>query len=1087
MKDQRYVLSTKLVPPRVKLQCLRRRRLDELFMQVLDYPVTLVQADAGYGKSTALVTHLCSQYDHVAWCSLEEGERDTFLFLLYLIHSFKSIDGAIGERSLRLLEEAESAAAVLQPCLTLLINDLVDLAPDPTLLVLDDFHTVSQAGDIQAVIDLLIRYLPAHVHLVIGSRTALQIPAIKRLHATFDLLLIDKQELSFTAEEIAQLFQGEYGIALTPEQVAELQEQTEGWIIALQMVWKGLERGIDLPQIWRTQSESGPGSGRRLFHYLAEEVFDRQPTEIQAFLRGTCVLSEMEPQTCDRLLGRTDSADVLTQLERNGLFVTGVGTGHYRYHRLFQHFLITHSKATSSPEEWAALHRRAGAYYREQDDLQQALAHLHEAGDLDLMVELLVESGHDLLQGGRAELMKGWIDSLPSPILEAHPQLLYWRGEIDRVSSRFHEAGHWYTLAEGAYIQKGDAFGRSRVYRGQAQIYLDTIQPNQAVHWLQLAIHVLGDDYPQETAHLLRLLAENHTNSGQLQKAEELVTQADLLVPNTTRDELDIRIHLRTGRLRSAKAMTEAIIDEEMRQAGTGRLRIAKSHREMHLLQSLIDAFLGEVESSRWNAEQGIRIGRDLQSPFVEAVGNIRLGHALTLADEFEKALEHYQRSMAMCEDLMVERGKVEAFMGLCSTAGLLGELEQAEAYARTGLELALHVQDHWCANLSRLAMGSIWALWGHDDEALPWLLDAEEGFAACGDSFCHANVLLWLAVIYHRNGREESFARVVAPLLETVEREGYQNLFVRRTLFGPHDLQLTVPFLLAARDALGLEAADKILRLLGWRGVQNHPGFTLRVHTLGHFTLYRGMEEVGRKEWKREKSRQLFQLLVTRQGQLLQRDEIYERLWPDVDEKTANRDFKVAMNALSNLLEPKREARSDSFFIERVDTAYRLNRTSAIWIDAHEFTLRAERALAMEERERLANDRNTDAVVQELQGALHLYQGDFLQHYPYLDWCADERDRLRTLHLRVLETLARLFLERGALQEAVTSCERILAADPCWEAAYQLLMRSYHLLGNRTLVMTTYKKCVSQLDDQLGLSPLEETTKLYQRLVRRS
>ena len=1083
MKDQRYVLSTKLVPPRVKLQCLRRRRLDELFMQVLDYPVTLVQADAGYGKSTALVTHLCSQYDHVAWFSLEEGERDTFLFMLYLIHSFRGIDAAIGERSLHLLEEAESTASILQPCLTLLLNDLVDLAPDPTILVLDDFHTVSGAGDIEAVMDLLVRHLPAHVHLVIGSRTALQIPSIKRLHATFDLLLIDKKELSFSAAEIEQLFQGEYGIKLTTEQVAEMQEQTEGWIIALQMVWKGLERGLGLPQIWRPHTEAGPGSGRRLFHYLAEEVFDRQPEEIQSFLRGTCVLTEMEPQTCDRLLGRTDSAAVLTQLERNGLFVTGVGMGHYRYHRLFQHFLITHAKSTGSPEAWSDLHRRVGAYYREQGDLQQAMAHLHEAGDLEQTVELLLESGHDLLQNGRAELMKGWIDSLPSPILEAHPQLLYWHGEIERVSSRFHEAVHWYTLAEGAYIQKGDAFARSRVYRGQAQIFLDTIQPSKAVHWLQLAVHVLGDDYPQETAQLLRLLAENHTNSGQLQKAQELVAQADLLVPNTTRDELDIRIHLRTGRLRSAKAMTAAIIEEEERQ---GRQRIAKSHREMHLLQSLIDAFLGEVESSRWNAEQSIRIGRDLKSPFVEAVGYIRLGHALVLADELQQAQEHYQLSMKMCEELLVERGKVEALMGLCSLAGLLGELEQAEAYARTGLELALQVEDHWCANLIRLAIGSSWALWGQDEEALPWLLDAEEGFAACGDSFCHANVQLWLAIVYHRSGQDAAFARVVVPLLETVAREGHQHLFLRRALFGPHDLQLTVPFLVAARERFGLEEAEKLLRALGCRGVQNHPGYTLRVRTLGHFSLHRGMEEVGRKEWKREKSRQLFQLLVTRQGHLLQRDEIYEQLWPDVDEKTANRDFKVAMNALSNVLEPKREARSDSFFIERVGTAYRLNRNATIWIDAQEFTLLAERGLALEERHRLAGGGSTDRIVLELVAALHLYQGDFLQHYPYLDWCADERDRLRTLHLRVLETLARLYQERGALQEAVSCCERILAADSCWEAAYQILMNCYHQLGNRTLVMNTYKKCVAQLDDHLGLSPLAETTKLYQRLVRR-
>ncbi|HEU4963199.1 MAG TPA: hypothetical protein VFV52_04970, partial [Bacilli bacterium] len=140
MQPQHLVWGSKLVPPRVKAQCLRRERLEQLFLQVIDYPVTVVQADAGYGKSTTLVTHLCSRYDRIAWYTVEKAERDTFLFVHYLIQALKTIDERIGERSLRLLLEADSVAAILQPCLTMLLNDLNERAPDPTVLVLDDFH-----------------------------------------------------------------------------------------------------------------------------------------------------------------------------------------------------------------------------------------------------------------------------------------------------------------------------------------------------------------------------------------------------------------------------------------------------------------------------------------------------------------------------------------------------------------------------------------------------------------------------------------------------------------------------------------------------------------------------------------------------------------------------------------------------------------------------------------------------------------------------------------------------------------------------------------------------------------------------------
>ncbi|GAX89439.1 BTAD domain-containing putative transcriptional regulator [Effusibacillus lacus] len=1083
MKNQHHVLTAKLAPPRVKSQYLYRDRLDELFLQVIDYPVTLVQAEAGYGKSTALVSHICSHFDHVAWYTVEEGERDTLQFLFYLIHSLKTVDSRIGDRSLRLLKELDSTVSVIQRCMTMLLNDLAEYAPDPSILVLDDLHTVADAEGIQTIVEMLIRYLPPHVHLVIGTRRGLDYPSVRRLQSTFDLLAVTKQDLRFTAEEIAELFEEQYGITLSEDQLKDLQEQTEGWIIALQMIWKGLEKGIELTQLWKAQ----PETGRQLFHYLAEEVFDRQPEEIQQFLFHSCILERLEPDICDFLTDRGDSAQLLVQLERDGLFVAGLGHGHYRYHRLFRQFLLTHFLLNGREEQWRSLHRKAAGYYLEKGDIELTLHHYYEAGMWDEVVSLLLEWGIDFLQNGRLELLRSWIDRLSSEVLQNHPQLLFWRGEIDRVSSRFSGAGHWYTLAEGGFIQQGNVLGRSLVYRGQAQLFLDTIQPLKANHWLEKAVKVLGDDHPQETAKVLRLLAENHTNSGRLQEAEEMQKRADQLDPGTPKDELDIRIHLRTGRLASALEMTLQIIEEEQKQPGPHPKRIAKSHREKHLLLSLIQAFMGDVAASQSNAEQGIRIGRQLQSPFVEAVGYMRLGHAQALSGRLEEAQTSYRRSIEMSESLNVERGKVEALMGLCITSGLLGELEQADRYGRTGLELALSVHDMWCANMIRLSLGLVCAIWGQHEEALAWLLQAEKGFLDCGDRFLLANVRMWLAVIYERTGQTEEFGRVTPLFLRAIEEEGYDYLVAKRTLFGPNDLQILVPTLILARDALQLETADKLLGRIGCKGIQKHPGHTLRIFTLGKFAVFRGMDEVGRKEWKREKSRQLFQLFVTRSGQFLHRDEIFELLWPGADEKTATRDFKVALNALFAAIEPDREARADSFYIERVDSSYRLLSGAIVWIDRDEFEIRAEKGLASAEKDSLPGADDSRETVEELKAAISLYKGDFLQDYPYQDWCADERVRLRNLYLRVLEKMARIHQVQGALNDAIACCERILATDPCWEAAYQILMSCYQLLGNRSLVISTYKRCVTQMEDHLGLSPMPQTTKLYHQLVRRT
>lgn len=1076
------VLAAKLQPPKVKTHYLFRSRLHDLFKRVKEYPLTLVQAEAGYGKSTAMAVHLSRLYQYLAWYTVEEGERDTFLFLTYLIHSLKTIHPGIGERSLRLLEEADSVSSVLRPCVVMLLNDVAELAPDPTVLVLDDLHAAVVSQEIGHIVEMVIRYLPPHVHLVAGTRKELNLPIVRKLQSTFDVLSVGKVDLAFTKDEIAQLFNRSYGIHLTAAQLKELEEQTEGWIMALQMVWKGLEKGLDLADVWKTTGETDKG----LFPYLAEEVLNRQPEELRKFLECTCILQTMEPEVCNLLAGCDNADKVLAQLENEGLFVSAISSGTYRYHRLFQQFLISYLIANRGHEAWRALHRTACIYYLRKGEVLPALQHGFDAGDLDKVTNLLIDYGEQFLTEGRLEVLKGWIERVPTDMLSRHPKLLFWRGEIDRLSCRFSEADHWYRLAEGGFIRQGDVRGRSLVYRGQAQLYLDTIQPAKATVWLEKAVEILGTGEPEETAKVLRLLAENYTNSGQVREARQMLRRAKQLAPSG-RNELDIRILLRSGRLSAAKRLILRMIEEERGKASGTWRRVAKSHREQHLLLSLIDAFMGEVESSKASAEEGIRIGRDLQSPFVELVGFMRLGHALGLAGRLHEAKECYRNSIEMSEQLKVERGKVEALMGLCIVSGLLGELEEADRYGRQGLELASAVHDRWCANMIRLSLGLVWTTWRQYDEALSWLLEAEKGFTECGDRFCLTSVWLWLAILYEKTGNDKDWERVAVLLLRSVKRNRYEFLFLKRTLFGPYDLQMIVPTLIKVKDRLRLENAAEWLSCLGWRGESRHPGYTLRIFTLGKFAVYRGIEEIGRREWKREKARQLFQLLVTRSGQYLHREEICDLLWPSADEATARRDFKVALNALMAAIEPDREARTESYFIERMDTAYRLDPRAAVWIDRDQFEKKANYGLALAEKEWRERGKVSDGTLAMLEEAVSLYRGDYLQDYPYQEWCADERERLAALYLRVLDAVARIRLAAGEIQEAIAFCERILAKDPCWESAYRTLMVAYHRLGNRSLVMSTYQRCATQLEEQLGLAPMEETTRLYQQLMQKS
>ena len=80
-----------------------------------------------------------------------------------------------------------------------------------------------------------------------------------------------------------------------------------------------------------------------------------------------------------------------------------------------------------------------------------------------------------------------------------------------------------------------------------------------------------------------------------------------------------------------------------------------------------------------------------------------------------------------------------------------------------------------------------------------------------------------------------------------------------------------------------------------------------LRVQTLGGFRVWCEGTEILPTAWGREKAIHLFQFFITMRRQFVHKEQIIDRLWPDMEIDKGDRDFKVALNALNRALEPHR------------------------------------------------------------------------------------------------------------------------------------------------------------------------------------
>ena len=247
-----------------------------------------------------------------------------------------------------------------------------------------------------------------------------------------------------------------------------------------------------------------------------------------------------------------------------------------------------------------------------------------------------------------------------------------------------------------------------------------------------------------------------------------------------------------------------------------------------------------------------------------------------------------------------------------------------------------------------------------------------------------------------------------------------------------------------------------------------------LAVQTLGTFRVWSNGAAVPAGAWGRDKAVQLFQFLVTRRRARLDKEQIIDALWPDLDAAVGERDFKVALNAVQRALEPQRPARAEPRFVRRFGGAYGLD-LAETWLDAEALEAHVaagNRALAVDPTGAMAH----------YAAAAALYGGDYLPERRYDDWASSEHERLQVLALGAMTNLAELLLDQNPL-ESLRLVGRVLAVDPVWEDAWRIEMRAHAARGNRALAVRAYERCVAALDAELGIAPLPETRAVIARI----
>ena len=413
VSGQDALLATKLHVPRPQPGFVPRPRLVEALGEGLARGRMLVCAPAGFGKTALLADWARGDGHPVAWLGLDGGDSDPARFWR---HAVAALDRARPGLAGRVGPPPPGSLAGL---VAALINELAaDPGPDGVLLILDDYHLVD-SGPVHESVAFLLENLPPGLRVVVSGRADPPLP-LARLRARGQLAELRAADLRFTPEEAAALLGEAAGPGLPAAAAETLTARTEGWAAGLQLAALSLRGHADPAGFVAAFS----GSHRFVLDYLADEVLDRQTSEVRAFLLETSVLERLTGALCDAVTGRPGSQAMLAGIERAGLFLVPLDEvrGWWRYHHLFADLLRARLQA-EQPGRVQALHRAAAAWCEERDLADDAVRHALAAGDPAWAARLAERHVETLLGRSEGATLRRWLSALPAESVRDRPRL----------------------------------------------------------------------------------------------------------------------------------------------------------------------------------------------------------------------------------------------------------------------------------------------------------------------------------------------------------------------------------------------------------------------------------------------------------------------------------------------------------------------------------------------------------------------------------------------------------------------------------------------------------------------------------------
>lgn len=388
-------------------------RLNNQLKLIKKYPLTVIEAPMGYGKTTAIKEYLKHVDASVLWQTVYDEYTNNFWYDFCMLFMDKDQRLAKKLLDLSLPNDSVSRELALSYLLSLMDHHL-------TFLVFDDYHFVVHP-EIHSFITFLIKKEIAHLHIIIMAR-------LVRLEQLEELKLKDyahhltKEDFELKSGEIIQYYR-ECGILLNNQEVDTIHRYSEGWISALYLLMLDMVK-VEKGEEKREQKITLQVEPLLSIYALVDQaIYQKLPAILKEFLLCVCHFDHFSLEQAVYMWG--DEAPTLLEdiLSRNVFVAYNLREKSYHIHNILRSFLLEQLDKKDQQFKKNIYHRSA-IWYEKKKDYYHAMCELFQSDDFDKLLHLVERDKTTSMTTETASQFFLFFDSCPIATKAKHPMAL---------------------------------------------------------------------------------------------------------------------------------------------------------------------------------------------------------------------------------------------------------------------------------------------------------------------------------------------------------------------------------------------------------------------------------------------------------------------------------------------------------------------------------------------------------------------------------------------------------------------------------------------------------------------------------------